>query len=281
MKKHSSNFKIGLALGGGAALGFAHIGVLKVLEQNGIKIDYIAGSSMGSVMGALYASGMTPEEMYKEASVFDFKKITRINGFRIIKEGVYNTEKLQNLVEELTKIKLIEQTKIPFRCTSVDLLTGKEYIFKKGSIGQAVRASSAIPGLFNPVEKDGMFLVDGGVIDNIPFKVVKDMGADFVIAVDVLPKYIQKENVNNVVKVLMYSFGLMQNKYEHERRKILKDNAFVLEISSTKSEQDYSKSSIEYACKLGEEVALKNIDKIKRAIDISKKKFAKNNKKVS
>lgn len=260
------DIKIGLALGGGAALGFAHVGVIKVLEQNGIKVDYIAGTSMGSVIGALYASGMTPEQMENELKTFDIKKITRLNSFRIIKEGIFNTEKLQELIENMARIKLIEQTKIPFACTAVDLYTGKEYIFKKGSLGGAVRASSAIPGLFKPVSFKNMLLVDGGVVDNLPFKVTKDMGADFVIAVDVLPRYLKKDKINNIVQVLMCSYGLMQNRHELERRKGLENDGFILEIPSTKDEQDYSQESMNYACKLGEQIAQKNIGKIKRLI---------------
>ena len=157
---------------------------------------------------------------------------------------------------------------------SVDLYTGKPYIFKKGNFGEAIMASTAIPGLFKPVKKDGMMLVDGGVVNNIPFDVVKDMGADFVIAVDVLPKYVKKQKINSVVKIIMCSFGLMQNKHELERQKNADILDYTISISSTNDEQDWSKKAMLQAYQLGVDVASKYVQKIKRMINAKmKKKF--------
>ncbi len=274
-QQNGKPLKIGLALGGGAALGFAHIGVIKVLQDNGINIDYVAGTSMGSVIGSLFACGMTVDKMLEAVKTFDIKKITKLNGFRIIKEGLYNTERLEEYIETLANTKLVEQTKIPFRCNAVDLYTGKEYVFKSGSLGQAVRASSAIPGLFKPVRKDNMLLVDGGVVNNIPFNIAKQMGADFVIAVDVCPKYVKKEKISNIVEVITNSFGLIQNKHELARRAELKQVGFVLEISSSRNEQDYSLEAMNSAYELGVEITQKNILKLKRAITKRKKELGK------
>lgn len=272
--KNGKKFKIGIALGGGAALGFAHIGVLKVLEENGIKIDCIAGTSMGSVIGGLYASGMSADKMVETLNDFDIKKMTKLNVFSILKDGIFSTDKMPAYLEQIANVSLLEKTKIPFRCVSVDLYTGKPYIFKKGNFGEAIMASTAIPGLFKPVKKDGMMLVDGGVINNIPFDVVKDMGADFVIAVDVLPKYVKKQKINSVVKIIMCSFGLMQNKHELERQKNTDILDYTISISSTNDEQDWSKKAMLQAYQLGVDVASKYVQKIKRMINAKmKKKF--------
>lgn len=272
--KKGKKFKIGLALGGGAALGFAHIGVLKVLEENSINIDCIAGTSMGSVIGGLYASGMTIDKMVELLNNFSIKKLTKLNVFSILKDGIFSTDKMPAYFEQIANVSLVEKTKIPFRCVSVDLYTGKPYIFKKGNFGEAIMASTAIPGLFKPVKKDGMMLVDGGVVNNIPFDVVKDMGADFVIAVDVLPKYVKKKKINSVVKIIMYSFGLMQNKHELERQKYANNLDYTISISSSNDEQDWSKKAIMEAYQLGFDVASKYVHKIKRLINAkAKQKF--------
>lgn len=273
--KNGKNFKIGIALGGGAALGFAHIGVLKVLEDNGIKVDCIAGTSMGSVIGGLYASGMSTDKMLELLNDFDIKRLTRLDVFSILKNGIFSTDKMPAYFKQISNVSLMEKTKIPFRCVSVDLYTGKPYIFKKGDFGEALMASTAIPGLFKPVKKDGKMLVDGGVINNVPFDVVKDMGADFVIAVDVLPKYVKRKKINSVVKIIMCSFDLMQNKHELERQKFADNLDFTVSISSPNNEQDWSKKAMLEAYQLGVDVANKHIQKIKKMINSKmKQKFS-------
>ncbi len=253
-------FKIGIALGGGAALGFAHVGVLEVLEENGINVDYIAGSSMGAIIGGIYASGVKIQDMLELMKTFSIKQLTRLNAFNMLKSGIFSTEKMADYFENLTKIKKIEECKIKFNCTAVDLHTGKPYIFKKGSFGQALMASSAIPGLFKPVRKDKMLLVDGGVLNNVPFDVVKKMGADFVIGVDVLPHYFPKEKIPSTAKIIMCSFGLMQSSNEKLRRQALKENLnFLLSIPSSNDEQNWSQEAIMHAYNLGKEYAQKNI----------------------
>lgn len=275
--KNGKKFKIGLALGGGAALGFAHIGVLKVLEENGIQIDCIAGTSMGAVIGGLYSSGMSAEKMVEALGDFDIKKITKLNVFNILKDGIFSTDKMPSYFEKIANVSLLEKTKIPFRCVAVDLYTGKQYVFKKGSFSEAIMASTAIPGLFKPVKKDGMMLVDGGVVNNIPFDVVKDMGADFVIAVDVLPKYVNKPRINSVVKIIMSAFGLMQNKHELERQKHTKVIDYTISISSPNDEQDWSKKATKHAYQLGIDITSKCVDKIKKMVNAkAKQKFLTN-----
>lgn len=275
-------FKIGLALGGGAALGFAHVGVLEVLEQNNIKVDVIAGSSMGAIIGGAYASGLNVPQMLELMKKFNLKQITRLNFFNMLKTGLFSTEKMASYFEKLTGVTKIEQCKIPFSCTSVDLHTGKPYVFKKGSFGQALMASSAIPGIFKPVKKGNKLLVDGGVLNNVPFDVVKKMGADFVIGIDVVPQYFPKEKIPSTAKIIMCSFGLMQLSNEKLRKQAMNENLnFLISIPSQMDEQNWTPKAIMHAYNLGKEYAQKNIAKLKRKLNQFQSQFiAQNDEKI-
>ena len=174
--------KIGLALGGGAAKGFAHIGVIKMLEASGIHVDVVAGTSAGSVVGALYASGMGPFEMQQIAFGLDEAKIRDV---RLFSGGLVQGRALQDYVNELVHNQSIERLKLPFAAVSTELETGARTVFVRGNTGQAVRASSSVPGVFEPVEIRGRHYVDGGVVSPIPVDAARQLGADFVIAVDI------------------------------------------------------------------------------------------------
>lgn len=174
--------RIGLALGGGAAKGFAHIGVIKMLEASGIHPDVVAGTSAGSVVGALYASGMDPFEMQQIAFGLDEAKIRDV---RLFSGGLVQGQALQDYVNQLVHKQSIEQLKLPFAAVSTELETGARTVFVRGNTGQAVRASSSVPGVFEPVEIRGRHYVDGGVVSPIPVDAARQLGADFVIAVDI------------------------------------------------------------------------------------------------
>ncbi|NBB90007.1 MAG: patatin family protein, partial [Spirochaetes bacterium] len=173
--------KVGLALGGGAARGIAHVGAIKVLEEHGIHIDYVAGTSAGSLIGALYCSGYTWEEIRDIVADVNWGNLVQPSLFS--SKGLVNPSKLEKLLDKLISNKTFEELEIPLRVVSVDLLTGELYIFREGPVARAVRASSSIPGMFSPLEWNGMVLVDGGVKNNMPADIVRDMGADIVIAV--------------------------------------------------------------------------------------------------
>ncbi len=174
--------KIGLALGGGAAKGFAHIGVIKMLEASGIHVDVVAGTSAGSVVGALYASGMDPFEMQQIAFGLDEAKIRDV---RLFSGGLVQGKALQDYVNQLLHNQSIEQLKLPFAAVATELETGARTVFVRGNTGQAVRASCSVPGVFEPVEIGGRHYVDGGVVSPIPVDAARQLGADFVIAVDI------------------------------------------------------------------------------------------------
>ncbi len=174
--------KIGLALGGGAAKGFAHIGVIKMLEASGIHPDVVAGTSAGSVVGALYASGMDAFALQETAFGLDEAKIRDV---RLFSGGLVQGQALQDYVDRLVHKQPIEQLKIPFAAVATELETGKRTVFVRGNTGQAVRASSSIPGVFEPTEIRGRHYVDGGVVAPVPVDAARQLGADFVIAVDI------------------------------------------------------------------------------------------------
>jgi NTE family protein len=174
--------RIGLALGGGAAKGFAHIGVIKMLEASGIHADVVSGTSAGSVVGVLYASGMDAFQLQEQAFALDEG---RIRDVRFFSGGLVQGQKLQDYVNALVKNTPIEKLRTPFAAVATQLENGDRAIFIRGNAGQAVRASSSIPGVFEPVEIDGRHFVDGGVVSPVPVDAARQLGADIVIAVDI------------------------------------------------------------------------------------------------
>jgi len=177
--------KVGIALGGGAAKGFAHIGVIKMLEANGIQPVVVSGTSAGSVVGALYASGMDPFQMQKQAFALDE---TKIRDVRLFSGGLVQGQALQDYVNELLGKRPIEKLKKPFAVVATQLETGERTVFVRGNVGQAVRASSSIPGVFEPVVIGKATYIDGGVVSPVPVDAARQLGADFVIAVDISSK---------------------------------------------------------------------------------------------
>jgi NTE family protein len=173
---------IGLALGGGAAKGFAHIGVIKMLEASGIHVDVVAGTSAGSVVGALYASGMDAFAMQQAAISLDEASIRDV---RLFSGGLVQGQKLQDYVDGLVRQRPLERLKLPFAAVATELETGQRRVFRHGDTGQAVRASCSVPGVFEPVAIGGRHYVDGGVVSPVPVDAARELGADFVIAVDI------------------------------------------------------------------------------------------------
>ncbi|TBR35846.1 MULTISPECIES: patatin-like phospholipase family protein [Dyella] len=200
--------RIGLALGGGAAKGFAHIGVIKMLEANGIHPDVVAGTSAGSVVGALYASGMDPFQLQEQAFALDESKIRDV---RLFSGGLVQGQKLQDYINQLVGGRSMEKLKLPFAAVATQLETGQRTVFVRGNTGQAVRASSSIPGVFEPVEINGKHYVDGGVVSPVPADAARQLGADFVIAVDISSKA-DGNNPNGMLNIVGQSISIMGQK---------------------------------------------------------------------
>jgi NTE family protein len=173
---------IGLALGGGAARGFAHIGVIKMLEASGIHADVVAGTSAGSVVGSLYASSMDAFAMQQTAIALDEASIRDV---RLFSGGLVQGRKLQDYIDNLVRQRPIERLKLPFAAVATELETGQRTVFTHGDTGQAVRASCSVPGVFEPAAVGGRHYVDGGVVSPVPVDAARQLGADFVIAVDI------------------------------------------------------------------------------------------------
>lgn len=175
--------KVGLALGSGSSKGWAHIGVIKALEDAGIKIDYVAGTSIGALVGAVYASGNI-KELEEVVLQFDWKRVASLFDLILPRSGLIDGKKISAFVRGQVDARNIEDLELPFCAVATDLVSGSEVLLDKGDIIEAVRASVSIPGMFTPVKCDGTFLVDGGLVNPVPVSVLREMGADFVIAVD-------------------------------------------------------------------------------------------------
>lgn len=176
---------IGIALGGGGAKGAAHIGVLKVLEKYGIKISTIAGASAGSIIGAGYALGLTPDEILKRSEKFNNRKFLRISNFHFFQESLIKSVDIEKVIKDIVGENNFEDTKIPFQALAIDLEAGTEVPLKTGKLWEALRASSAIPGIFSPHFLDGRYLVDGGLLNNVPVNLLRgNKNVDIVLGVE-------------------------------------------------------------------------------------------------
>lgn len=251
--------KIGLALGSGGARGFAHLGVLKVLQEEGIPISYLAGSSIGALVAVLYASGHGLSRLYRLAKSF------RRNDFldwTVPKMGLIAGERITEFIRLLTKGRRIEELSPPVAVIAADLQTGEKVVFRQGDAAQAVQASISIPGIFVPAAVDGRLLVDGGVVDRVPVSVVRAMGADLVIAVDVAPLNKEAE-IASIVDVIWQSLDILQAELVAHRE-------LASDVMIRPRVEQYSSRAfthIEDIIARGEEEARKQAGAIRQAIE--------------
>ncbi len=253
--------KVGLVLSGGAARGLAHIGVLKALEEQGIKIDAIAGTSMGAVVGGLYASGYKIDELEKLALNIDWQQALsdappredvpfrrkqddrdflvkqqlsfRDDGSLGLPLGVIQGQNLALMLESLlahtSDTRDFDKLPIPFRAVATDIANGEKVVFRKGHLPQVIRASMSIPAVFAPVELDGRLLVDGGMTDNIPLDVAREMGVDVAIVVDIGTPLRNRKQLTTVVDVLNQSITLMTRRNSEEQLAALKPTDVLIQ----------------------------------------------------
>jgi len=184
--------KIGLALGSGGSRGLAHIGVIKALEENNIPIDFIAGSSIGAMAGGFYAAGLSIKKMEEISLETNWRRMFSLVDPHL-KQGLISGEKVKTFIEGYVDGKKIEDCKIPFVAVATDLKTGEIVILNKGEMAQAIRASISIPLVFKPVEIDGKTLADGGLSAPVPVEIVRGMGADIIIAINLDKHYHDEE----------------------------------------------------------------------------------------
>jgi len=182
------NIRVGLALSGGGARGLAHIGAIKALERAGVPIDCLTGSSMGGVIAAAYACGLSPDELEQEGgSLTRIRQLLRLADPGMPNAGLLRGKRLQAYFENRLGKRTFAELERPLALMAVDLNSRQEVVFQEGPIAVALRATTALPGLFMPLELEGMRLVDGGLLNNLPIDVARKMGAQIVIAVDVNP----------------------------------------------------------------------------------------------
>ena len=203
--------KVGLALGGGAARGLAHIGVLEVLEKEGIPIDMIAGTSAGAAIGALYAEGKDPGLIKDLATGMSWRRLAPLVDLALPKTGFIEGKRLKKLLKLTIGDISFADLRIPLACVATDIMTGEEIVIDQGSVLEAVRASISIPVIFAVARWKGRYLVDGGLVNPVPVSVLKRMGADVIIAVNVMPdpvtriQQVEKLGKLNIVNVIMQS----------------------------------------------------------------------------
>ena len=193
--------KIILVLGGGGARGFAHVGVLKALREANVPIDMVVGTSMGAIIGSLYCSGVELEEIEKIATYIKWDDISNLSSVSLLKmlvsEKLLSTQKMEKYINKMIGDKYFFKLNIPFACVATDIKTGEKIIFKEGEVASAARASATIPGIFEPVQYRQRFLVDGGIVENIPVSVAKLFNPDIIITVAVSAD-ITKNSFDNI-----------------------------------------------------------------------------------
>ena len=227
--------KVALALGGGAARGFAHIGVIKVLEQHGITVDMVAGTSAGSVVGALYAAGNDGFALQRLALTMEEGVIAdwSISG---ITRGVLKGELLENWVNERVRGRGMERLNRPFAVVATDLASGEAVVFRSGNTGTAVHASSAVPGAFKPVRIGARDYVDGGLTHPVPVRAARAMGADIVIAVDVSQQP-KNGKPDDIAGILLQTFAIMGRSIAQGE---LREADIVIRPQSTQAGTDFA-----------------------------------------
>jgi len=264
--------KIGLALGSGGAKGFAHIGVLKVLEKEGIKIDMIAGSSMGAVVGALYGVHMNTNAMERQIKGFELKKYFDMG---LPRSGLIKGDKLEKYLRKILNNLKFKDLPFPLFISATDLNEGKEVIFNKGDLTKAVRASISIPGLFYPVENNGRILIDGGIKDPLPVEILRKNGCDIVIAVSLVGEeneeviYDSATNIKskkaklpNILDISTKIEEINEEELIYSRKCGKKANLTIRPSVSSKDFFNFKKQK--ELIKAGEEATQKKIRKIKR-----------------
>ncbi|MGH1366641.1 MAG: patatin-like phospholipase family protein [Calditrichia bacterium] len=257
--QHEDHPKVGLALSGGAARGTAHIGILRAFRENNIPIDCLSGTSIGAVIAALYAFGVSLEDMREQAAKMSWSKIS---GFSIYSRGGFLTNKeLGEIMQEFVGDANIEDSPIPLAIVATDISTGEKVVLRKGNLARAVMASSCIPGLYAPVEIDGRKLVDGFLVENVPISPLPQMGAEVVIGVN-LGKRRTYRKADGIFNVVMNAFEIAID--ENTNRTLKMADALIEPIVKHIPEDDENYQSIVYDAGYG--TALINMQAIRAAI---------------
>lgn len=261
--------KIGLALGGGGARGFGHIGALKAFEELGIKFDYVAGTSAGSVVGALYCFGKSPAEIEKLAQKLKRSDIAK-NVIPFLKPA--KSDRLEDLINSVFgDITVFSEMKIPFCAVCTDLKTGKEVDFDYGNVAKVVAGSCAVPGIFTPVIYEDMHLVDGGLRNNVPADVVKNMGANVVFAIDVNHLRGTGTDSLSTVSVLSATIGIMMQAKVDQTMQC----ADMIFEPSLEAYSPLKVENVDEMIKIGYDTVMANRAKIQKMLELSPSRIGK------
>lgn len=261
--------KVGLALGGGGARGIGHIGALMAFEELGVHFDYIAGTSAGSIIGALYAFGKTPEEI-KEMAMSLRKKDIMKGMIPFIKPA--KSSRIEEILDKtFGDVTVFSELKIPLKVVCTDLKTGKEIDFDYGNVAKVVSGSCSVPGIFSPVVYENMHLVDGGLRNNVPADIVKEMGANVVFAVDVNHLRGNGTESLSTISVLSSTIGIiMQSKID----KVMESADLIFE-PSLENFSPLKFEGIETIIQIGYDTVMANKDKIIKILGLHPKKIGK------
>lgn len=250
---------VGIALGAGAAKGIAHIGVLQVLNEADINIDYLAGTSIGSMIGGFYAAGLDLKWLERIAYQINWDLLTDLT---VPRQGLIAGKKVKAFVQLLTKSKNFSDLDIPFAAVATDIEKGEEVILQDGLVADAIRASTSIPGVYVPYRIDNRLLVDGAILNRIPVNVVQNLGADIIIGVDVGFDF-QGNEVNNIFDVILTSIRIMEQEVFDKR--IIEADVLIRPEVGYIAPQDLDRA--EEAVAAGIEAAQKTLPKIKKSIE--------------
>ena len=292
---YSARPKIGLALSGGGARGAAHVGVLKVLEELRVPVDYIAGTSMGAIVGGLYASGMSPDEIEKALVEMDWDIVLHDGQMRPdrsfrrklddrlylskLKAGVKDGKPgiptalvqgqqfnlvLNRLTVDVAEVNDFDHLPIPFRAVATEIATGNEVVLGRGNLATAIRASVSVPGVFAGVKYDGKLLVDGGISNNLPVSVVRKMGADIVIAIDISTPLLTEEELTSALKIAKQLTALLTRRNTERQIASLtsRDVLIVPPLDKLVTSASFEKAPL--AIEIGEKAARKQQNQLRR-----------------
>jgi NTE family protein len=198
--------RLGLALGGGAALGLAHIGVLKVLAEEGIRVGCVAGTSAGSIVGAAFCAGWSWQDIRDKARRLEWSHLASIT---VPRRGFLRLDRMEKYIEGALGIGSFSDLEIPFAAVAADISTGEEVVLDSGPLARALRASCSVPGLFEPLEMDGRFLVDGGLVSDVPVDAARRLGAEVVLAVNLNARRTHRAPPRSLGDMVYYSFDIL------------------------------------------------------------------------
>ncbi|GAB6098491.1 patatin-like phospholipase family protein [Halanaerocella petrolearia] len=251
---------IGLALGAGSARGVAHLGVLKAFKEEGIEIDYLAGTSIGSIIGGFYAAGLDLHMLERLAIHLEWDHFTDVT---VSKQGLVAGNKVKEFFQLLTHNKAFSDLNLPFVAVAADIERGEEVVLDEGLVADALRASMSIPGIYIPYELKGRKLVDGALLNRVPISALREMGADIAIGVEVSYIVDQNYNVSNIFDVIMSSIDIMQHELAQHKR-LEADLLLIPEVGHIPStDLSQAKECIE----LGYQVAKEKIPQLREMIN--------------